>query len=170
MIDSPLVGGWRANTLGLVKRTPLLKSVSPGSVSRKRRTAWDDREAAFEHFRAKRAFARWDERVLRDYVDYGMRASPGALTLSFDRDVETAIYDTLPNNLAPLLRANPLHCRVAFIGGRQSVEMRRVGLAMTERVTRGRMSMLDGTHLFPMEKPIATAAAVEAALRNMLDQ
>jgi pimeloyl-ACP methyl ester carboxylesterase len=168
MIDSPLVGGWRANTLGLVKRTPLLKSVSPGSVSRKRRTAWDDREAAFEHFRAKRAFARWDERVLRDYVDYGMRASPGALTLAFDRDVETAIYDTLPHNLAPLLRANPLHCRVAFIGGRQSVEMRRVGLAMTERVTRGRMSMLDGTHLFPMEKPIATAAAVEAALRNLL--
>jgi hypothetical protein len=27
--------------------------------------------------------------------------------------------------------------------------------------------MLDGTHLFPMEKPLATAAAVEAALRNL---
>jgi hypothetical protein len=26
--------------------------------------------------------------------------------------------------------------------------------------------MLDGTHLFPMEKPLATAAAVEAALRS----
>jgi hypothetical protein len=26
--------------------------------------------------------------------------------------------------------------------------------------------MLDGTHLFPMEKPIATAAAIEATLRN----
>jgi hypothetical protein len=26
---------------------------------------------------------------------------------------------------------------------------------------------LDGSHLFPMEKPMATAAAVEAALRNM---
>ena len=26
--------------------------------------------------------------------------------------------------------------------------------------------MLDGTHLFPMEKPIATAAAIEAALRG----
>ena len=46
--------------------------------------------------------------------------------------------------------------------------MRRVGLTMTQRVTRGRMAMLDGTHLFPMEKPIATAAAVEASLRNLL--
>jgi hypothetical protein len=26
--------------------------------------------------------------------------------------------------------------------------------------------MLDGSHLFPMEKPLATAAAVEAAIRN----
>jgi hypothetical protein len=27
--------------------------------------------------------------------------------------------------------------------------------------------MLDGSHLFPMEKPLATAAAIEAALRNL---
>ena len=31
-----------------------------------------------------------------------------------------------------------------------------------------RIAMLDGSHLFPMEKPLATAAAVEAALRNLL--
>jgi hypothetical protein len=27
--------------------------------------------------------------------------------------------------------------------------------------------MLDGSHLFPMEKPLATAAAMEAALLNL---
>ena len=37
-----------------------------------------------------------------------------------------------------------------------------------QKVTRGRIAMLDGTHLFPMEKPLATAAAIEAALRNLL--
>jgi hypothetical protein len=42
-------------------------------------------------------------------------------------------------------------------------------MAMTEQVTKGRISMLDGTHLFPMEKPLAAAAAVEAQLRNLLD-
>ena len=26
--------------------------------------------------------------------------------------------------------------------------------------------MVDGSHLFPMEKPLATAAAIEAALRG----
>jgi hypothetical protein len=42
--------------------------------------------------------------------------------------------------------------------------MRQVGMTMTEQVVRGRIMMLDGSHLFPMEKPAATAAAVEAAL------
>ena len=28
--------------------------------------------------------------------------------------------------------------------------------------------MLDGSHLFPMQKPLAEAAAIESALRNML--
>ena len=31
----------------------------------------------------------------------------------------------------------------------------------------GRITMIDGSHLFPMEQPDTTAAAVEAALRNL---
>ncbi len=169
MIDSPVLGGWRANAVGLAKRTPLMKNVSPGMVSRKRRNNWLDREAVFEHFRSKKVFAKWDEQVLRDYIEHGTFQVADSRALSFDRDVETAIYDTLPDNLSGLLRRHPLKCPVAFIGGCQSLEMKRVGLAMTQHVTRGRIMMLDGTHLFPMEKPIATAAAVEAALRNLLD-
>lgn len=167
LIDSPLIGGWRAGTLGFMKRTPWMKAISPGAISRKRRNLWEHREAVFEHFRSKKAFARWDERVLRDYIEHGTFDAEDSRSLSFDRDVETAIYDTIPHNLGQLLRAHPLQCKAAFIGGRQSVEMRKVGLALTQQVTRGRISMLDGTHLFPMEKPIATAAAVEASLRNL---
>ena len=55
---------------------------------------------------------------------------------------------------------------MGFIGARGSEEMKQVGIAMTQQVTRGRMMMLDGSHLFPMEKPVATAAAIEAALRG----
>ncbi|MET0542580.1 MAG: alpha/beta hydrolase [Variovorax sp.] len=167
LLDSPIIGGWRARTIGLMKRTPWMQGVSPSAISRKRKNSWEHRDAVFEHFRAKKAFARWDERVLRDYIEHGTFDFEDARALSFDRDVETAIYDTIPHNLAALLRAHPLKCQAAFIGGRQSVEMRRVGTAMTQQVTKGRIMMLDGTHLYPMEKPIATAAAVEAALRNL---
>jgi len=45
--------------------------------------------------------------------------------------------------------------------------MKQVGMALTLEVTQGRTMLLDGSHLFPMEKPLATAAAVEAALLNL---
>lgn len=166
LIDAPLLGGWKATALGAMKRTQLVGSVSPGRVSRKRKNRWPSREAALEHFRHKRAFAHWDARVLDDYVGHCTHDEHGERVLSFDRDIETAIYNTLPDNLDRLLRRHPLKCPVAFIGARQSEEMKQVGMAMTEQVTRGRVMMLDGSHLFPMEKPLATAAAIEAALRG----
>jgi hypothetical protein len=119
-----------------------------------------------EHFRHKKAFANWEEQVLQDYAAHCTHDEDGERVLSFDRDIETAIYNTLPHNLDQLLRRHPLRCPVAFIGARGSQENRQVGLAMTERVTEGRMMMLDGSHLFPMEKPVATAAAIEAACKG----
>jgi pimeloyl-ACP methyl ester carboxylesterase len=164
MLDSPLLGGWRATAFGAIKRTQLVGAISPGAVSRKRRNRWPSREEAIEHFRHKKAFAKWDEQVLHDYVTHGTHDEDGQRVLSFDREVETVIYNTLPDNLDRLLRRHPLRCPAAFVGGLQSVELKQVGLAMTQQVTHGRMAMLDGSHLFPMEKPLATAAAIEASL------
>lgn len=169
LLDSPLVGGWKSHALRAVKSTPLVGSLTPGAVSRKRRNRWASREEALAHFRHKKAFARWEPQVLADYVAHGTRDQDGERVLAFDRDVETAIYNTLPDDLERVLRRHPLRCPAAFIGGLQSVEIGQVGLTMTRRVTQGRMAMLDGSHLFPMEKPLATAAAIEAALRAMAE-
>ncbi len=172
LIDAPILGGWRATALSVAKRAQLLGSITPGAISRKRRQQWLGRDEVLAYFRSKKAFARWDEQVLRDYIEHGTHDATtgqgqGQRLLSFDRDVETAIYNTLPDNLDRLLKANPIKCPVAFIGARQSSEMKQIGMAMTEKVTKGRIMMLDGSHLFPMEKPLATAAAIEAALLNM---
>ena len=168
LLDSPLIGGWRATALGVAKRARLVGSISPGTISRRRKNQWHGKDEVFEHFRSKKAFARWDEQVLRDYIEHGTHDdADGQRLLAFDRDVETSIYNTLPDNLDQLVRRHPVKCPVAFIGGRDSVEMKQVGMAMTDKVTKGRIMMLDGSQLFPMEKPIATAAAVEAALLNM---
>jgi hypothetical protein len=86
--------------------------------------------------------------VLQDYVQHGLEDDQGKRSLLFRREVETAIYNTLPSNLNNQLRRHPVRCPVAFIGGRSSVEMRQVGMEMTQRITRGRITMLDGGHLF----------------------
>jgi pimeloyl-ACP methyl ester carboxylesterase len=165
LLDSPLLGGWKAKALRAAKSTPLVGSLSPGAVSRKRKNSWPSKEAALEHFRHKKAFARWDPQVLADYIAHGTHDDDaGQRVLGFDRDIETRIYNTLPDNMDALLKTHPFRCPVAFIGGLQSDEVRQVGMAMTARITEGRVTMLTGSHLFPMEKPIATAAAIEAAL------
>lgn len=167
MIDSPLIHGWKARALQFAKATGWAPQVSPGRVSRKRREIWSDAAEAHRHFESKPAFARWDTRVLADYVASGTVDAQGKRRLAFDRRVETSIYNTLPHHLAGLVRRRPPDCPVAFIGGSASAEVRQVGLAATRRLTHGRMSQIDGSHLFPMERPDETAAAVLGQLEAM---
>ncbi len=175
LLDSPVLGGWRARTVELVKRTQLVGSISPGKISRKRRDSWPDADSAWEHFAHKKAFARWEPQVLRDYIAHGTHEAgdgpAGRRVLSFRREVETAIYNTLPHNLDRLLRRHPLQCPVGFIGGTESLEMKQVGMSMTHRLVGRdhpeRLLMVEGSHLFPMEKPQETAAAIERALRGL---
>ena len=47
-----------------------------------------------------------------------------------------------------------------IIGGTQSNEVRQVGMRATQRLTHGQVSWIDGSHLFPFEKPAETAAEV----------
>ena len=171
MLDSPVLGGWRAGAVRVVKRTALMQRFSPAQTSRRRRDQWDDREAVYQHFAGKKLFARWDPQVLRDYVDHGTVDADGTWRLAFDREIESRIYETLPHNLDRLLRRHPLKCPLAFVGGLQSAEMKQVGgIDSTARLAKGRVMMLEGTHLFPMEKPLAAAAAIEASVRGMLPE
>ena len=171
MMDAPILGGWRATTLGVIKGTQLVGSMFLGAVSRKRRNIWPDQAAALAHFQSKKAFAKWDPQVLQDYIAQGTHDEPHAKgthrVLSFNRDVETAIYNTLPHNLEAMLKRHPVKCPVAFVGGAQSAEMKQFGMGLTNKICKGRLMLLDGGHLFPMERPQATAAAVEAALLNL---
>jgi pimeloyl-ACP methyl ester carboxylesterase len=168
LLDSPLISGWRATSLEVAKRTQLVGNVSPGKISRKRRNLWNSRAEALALFQSKKSFARWHPEVLQDYMAHGLQATAdGRFTLHFTREEETAIYNTLPHNLSAMLRQHPLRCPAAFIGGLHSKEMKQVGMDMTLRITHGRTMLVDGSHLFPMEQPHMTAAAIEASLLNL---
>lgn len=161
MLDSPVLAGWKAHSVQVAKATRLFGRVSPGRVSQRRRHHWPSAEAALAHFAAKHAFARWEPQVLRDYIAAGLQADPaGGVRLAFSREVETKIYNTLPHHLGTLVKQHPPRCPVAYLAGTQSAEGRQAGLAATRAVTRGRIDWVEGSHLFPMERPLATAHAV----------
>lgn len=166
-LDSPIITGWRAHSVQVIKATGLMRRISPGRVSQRRRQSWPSRSAVREHFAAKSAFARWDPRVLEDYVQSGFRHGKSQSVLAFDREIETQIYNTLPHQLARVLHRHPLQCPLAFIAGRQSVEMRQAGTEAARRLAGPRFVWTAGTHLFPMEHPDETAALVLALLARI---
>jgi pimeloyl-ACP methyl ester carboxylesterase len=160
LLDSPLLGGLAGQVMRFGKATGAVQRFSPGRVSRGRRHRWADAEAAYAHFAAKPAFARWAPDVLRDYIACGVEPQSAGHGLAFRREVETQIYNTLPHHVWPLLRRHPLRCPMAFIGGTNSAETRQLGVRATERLTHGRMSWIEGSHLFPFEQPQLAAQHV----------
>jgi pimeloyl-ACP methyl ester carboxylesterase len=167
LLDSPIISGWRSGLLSVSQWTGLDERLSPAAVTKTRRTHWPSRDEAWRHFMAKPAFNRWDERMLADYIDFGIPQveAGGARQLAFDRQVEYLIYKTLPRTIsARLVHGAPVP--VGFLAGTHSKEIRQVGLVATRRLVGNHLEWLDGGHLFPMEHPIETAHA----LRRMLNE
>jgi pimeloyl-ACP methyl ester carboxylesterase len=167
LLDSPVFTGWRAHSVRMLKLSGLIPRLSPGKVSRARRHEWPSRQAALEHFRAKAVFARWEPQVLADYISAGTRRAGGRTVLAFDRAVETHIYNTLPHHLGALMRRHPPRCPVGFIAGTRSNEVRQGGLAASRALAGDRFRWIEGTHLYPMEKPAETAALALELLQQM---
>jgi pimeloyl-ACP methyl ester carboxylesterase len=167
LLDSPVIAGWRAHSLHMAKITGLARRISPARIARTRRHEWPSREAVREHFARKTAFARWDARVLGDYVASGFEPRGSRWHLHFERETEARIYETLPHHLVPLLKTHRLQCPVAYVGGERSAEARQAGLEATRRLVRERFLIVPGTHLFPMEHPDDAAAAVLTAIDSM---
>lgn len=166
MLDSPVVGGWRAHSVRMAKATRLMPRVSPGKISSQRRHEWPTRAAVQEHFAAKHKFARWDPRVLADYVASGFEEQGDKTRLAFQREIETRIYNTLPHHLPALLRRHPPRCPIGFVAGTQSEELRQAGAAASKALARQHFRWMEGSHLYPFERPDDTAALV----LQMLDE
>jgi pimeloyl-ACP methyl ester carboxylesterase len=189
MLDSPVIAGWRSSFLRLSQWTGLDTRLSPAAATKNRRTHWPSREDAWRHFHAKTAFARWDERMLSDYIDFAIPADAGnggngtgtgsgvggineaagihrQRKLAFDREVEFRIYKTLPRTLGARV-AHGVPVPVGFIAGTHSKEVRHVGLDMTQRIAGGHLEWIEGSHLFPMEHPVETARALQRTLNGL---
>jgi pimeloyl-ACP methyl ester carboxylesterase len=160
MLDSPVVAGLKAAAVAVAKTTGLIHRYGPSKIARERRHMWPDREAVHKHFAAKKMFARWDPRVLADYVEAGFEEADGQVRLRFTREVEAHIYRTLPHHLPLLLRLRPPQGPVAFVGGTRSAELRQAGAAASKQLAGENWRWMEGSHLFPFEKPDESAGLV----------
>jgi pimeloyl-ACP methyl ester carboxylesterase len=169
MLDSPVVAGWRARVLRIVKVLGLGRRLSPGGIAARRRNVWPTRAAAYEHFISKPVFQAWAPGALDDYLDHGLAPHPDGVQLRFDRAVEAAIYSTLPHDMDRVLRT-PFPVPVGFIAGTDSAELRQAGLDATRRLVGSNFVTIQGSHLYPMEQPQQTARLTREMIARLLGQ
>ncbi|MGH8853555.1 MAG: alpha/beta hydrolase, partial [Telluria sp.] len=133
----------------------------------RRRTVWPDRAAAYQHFISKPMFQAWAPGALDDYLEHGLKPHPEGVQLRFDRAVETAIYNSLPHHMGSIIRA-PYPLPIGFIAGTTSEELRQAGLEPTRRLVGRNLVMIEGGHLYPLEKPEATAHLTHEMIERLL--
>ncbi|HMQ02608.1 MAG TPA: alpha/beta hydrolase [Pyrinomonadaceae bacterium] len=164
LLDSPIISRRSSSGIRVMKALNLMDRFSMSRQTRGRRNFWISREAAYEHFKSKPKFSRFDDDVLRDYIRFGTTEVDGGYSLFFEPKVEAAIYRNLPHNL-PSLRGK-LNVPVAYIGGSHSREARLARLSFMQRHFDIDFHFLPASHLFPFEKPTETAALLSALLHQ----
>jgi pimeloyl-ACP methyl ester carboxylesterase len=167
LLDSPVLAGWRATGWRWMRALGFASHFSPARYSANRRDVWPDADSAYRHFAAKEMFAAWPEQVLRDYLANGLAPHPDGVTLRFRRDAETAIYNSLPDDLGRMARP-PFPVPIGFIGGRDSMECRQAGIKATRRLVGEHYALVDGGHLFPMAAPHVAAREIHAMIQSLL--
>lgn len=170
MLDSPVVAGWRALLWRFVKAQGWGHRFSPAKFSRKRRKVWPDAQAAYQHFSDKTLFAAWSPGVLEDYLEHGLAPHPEGVQLRFTREVESAIYNSLPHHLGGIMNGS-YPVPIGFIGGTESEELRLAGLKATRRLVGENFAeIVGGGHLFPMESPELAAKLAREMIVKLLSR
>lgn len=167
MLDPPLMLGLDAWAMKAAKRFGFVDRVTPAGQSQGRRAVWPDREAMRHSLRRRRLFRRFTPEALQDYVAGGTRLlDDGQAVLLYDPQVEVEIFRHLPDHLSDLPRR--LRVPFALLAGedsdlltpRRRRRLRRHGVPVT---------LVPGTHMFPMEHPDEARRILLETLDGLLE-
>ena len=158
LLDAPIISRLSSRGLQILKLTRLIDRFSPSQITRFRRNHWKTKEEALDHFNSKEKFAGFDAEVLRDYIEFGMTETKKGFELFFKPSIEAKIYRTIPHNL-PRFRGL-LKVPTDYIGGTNSREARLARLSFMRKHFPIDFHFVEGSHLFPLEKPCETASVI----------
>jgi len=167
ILDSPLMGPRRSLGIWLAKKLGFIDRVTPGGNTLRRRDNWASVDMVQDYFARKPAFARFDPDCLADYARHGtVDNGQGGRQLKFRPQIEHQIYCGLPHDF-PRHRGR-LAVPTAFIAGTQSDVVRAADIRFMQQHFAMQLHQQQGSHLFPLEHPLQTAATIHHALVQLL--
>lgn len=155
MLDSPILTRADQWVIRAAKRFGFIDRITPAGRTLGRREAFADHAEARGYFASKALFQRFDPECLDAYVQHGLQQQGDQLRLAFDPATEIGIYRSVPH-AAP---GRPQHLRVplAMVRGRHSRVVLPHHARLVRYMGRGETLTLPGGHMFPLERPQATA-------------
>ncbi|MFT7586616.1 MAG: pimeloyl-ACP methyl ester carboxylesterase [Cellvibrionaceae bacterium] len=98
----------------------MVEKRSPAGIAKKRRDQWPTRQEAFDQWRPKRAFKRYSDDTLWDYVNHALVEQPdGSVKLAFPKEWEAKIFNSPPAVWNKIGRIT--HPTLAIRGNRSNV-------------------------------------------------
>jgi surfactin synthase thioesterase subunit len=164
LLDAPIISRLSSFGMRILKKTGVINKVPPLSNTVSRRNLWQSREEAFNHFKAKAKFAEFDEDVLCDYIEHGIIETSRGFELVFQPEIEAQIYRTIPHYLPKVSRN--VTVPITYVGGKNSREGKLALVNSMKRIKNLTFQTIEGSHLFPFEKPFETAEIIKQILAN----
>lgn len=155
MLDSPILTRADQWVIRAAKRLGFIDRITPAGRTLGRREAFRDPAEARGYFAAKALFQRFDPDCLDAYVQHGLQPHNDQLRLRFDPETEIRIYRSVPHT-APG-RPQQLRVPLAMVRGRHSRVVLPHHARLVRYMMRGEALSLPGGHMFPLERPQATA-------------
>lgn len=116
----------------------------------------------FDFHRKVRGFNAISDRVLTDYMVEGLYQTDDGFKLSYSREWEAAIYQTVPWAWSSI---KALNVDTVVIRGENSDTLSAEAIARLQRKQPNiKVVTIDGGHLFPLEKPLETAELIRQQL------
>lgn len=166
MLDAPLFNSFKCFLVAVAKKLHVIDTFTPASKTKGRRAHWKTEAEVLAYLQSRPLFKNFTNACLMDYIHYGLEQDEDGFHLRFDRDIEYAIYRTIPHT-SPQYQGK-LHIPTALIyGDKSDVVTRMDRLYMTRRFGM-KIHSINGTHLFPFEIPEKAGEAVIRVVRELL--
>lgn len=163
MLDSPLLTQLQTAGLWLVKSLGKIDKVTGGARASARRQHWGSVDEAREYLAGKKLFRDFDPRCLSDCAVAGTHSVGDGVELYFDRDVEAAIFRTLPHNLKT---PKDFDLPAAVVGGTNSEVLTRKNAQVMRKKLGMKVRWIEGGHLFPFERPDLTVKTIKELTKS----
>lgn len=169
LLDPPLIMGFDSFAMHIAKLLKLkaVDSMSPAALSIRRRDHWDSREQAAELLGSKGFYADFDPECFDAYIQHALTedALRGGVQLTIPKMTEVNIFRTTPS-IWWKYHPNP-KVPVYQIMAKKGPFLSRKFPQRVQKKFGIQYHVVEGGHMFPLEKPVETAVLIKQKLDEL---